>query len=162
MRISDWSSDVCSSDLCCHDRSSALDHPLRHLQLDQRLTQLMLDMPDIADHDVVAGDRMAERLLRQRIPNETERPVGDAEINAGKGEGDPFHLADKTGTEWSAITFGGDRHLVEHAGLRARGEHDECLPGLLDRSEEHTSELQSLMRISYAVFCLKKTRTSKE
>src|SRR3546814_8546928 len=27
-----------------------------------------------------------------------------------------------------------------------------------DRSEEHTSELQSLMRISYAVFCLKKTR----
>src|SRR3546814_8690581 len=28
-----------------------------------------------------------------------------------------------------------------------------------DRSEEHTSELQSLMRISYAVFCLKKTNT---
>src|SRR3546814_11394734 len=28
--------------------------------------------------------------------------------------------------------------------------------GLIDRSEEHTSELQSLMRISYAVFCLKK------
>src|SRR3546814_3051118 len=30
------------------------------------------------------------------------------------------------------------------------------------RSEEHTSELQSLMRISYAVFCLKKTTTSKK
>src|SRR3546814_5555608 len=30
-----------------------------------------------------------------------------------------------------------------------------------DRSEEHTSELQSLMRISYAVFCLKKKKTSK-
>src|SRR3546814_5899407 len=30
------------------------------------------------------------------------------------------------------------------------------LPGLPPRSEEHTSELQSLMRISYAVFCLKK------
>src|SRR3546814_5614805 len=29
-------------------------------------------------------------------------------------------------------------------------------PGLVERSEEHTSELQSLMRISYAVFCLKK------
>src|SRR3546814_2609903 len=29
------------------------------------------------------------------------------------------------------------------------------------RSEEHTSELQSLMRISYAVFCLKKTKTNK-
>src|SRR3546814_6105695 len=31
--------------------------------------------------------------------------------------------------------------------------------GLIDRSEEHTSELQSLMRISYAVFCLKKKNT---
>src|SRR3546814_5970535 len=30
-----------------------------------------------------------------------------------------------------------------------------------DRSEEHTSELQSLMRISYAVFCLKKKNTTK-
>src|SRR3546814_10078892 len=29
-----------------------------------------------------------------------------------------------------------------------------------ERSEEHTSELQSLMRISYAVFCLKKTKTT--
>src|SRR3546814_10035540 len=33
------------------------------------------------------------------------------------------------------------------------------LLGELDRSEEHTSELQSLMRISYAVFCLKKKKT---
>src|SRR3546814_7012468 len=33
-------------------------------------------------------------------------------------------------------------------------------PGLL-KSEEHTSELQSLMRISYAVFCLKKHNTTK-
>src|SRR3546814_1022948 len=31
--------------------------------------------------------------------------------------------------------------------------------GPLERSEEHTSELQSLMRISYAVFCLKKKKT---
>src|SRR3546814_7976678 len=32
----------------------------------------------------------------------------------------------------------------------------------LDRSEEHTSELQSLMRISYAVFCLKKKKKTKK
>src|SRR3546814_2397659 len=38
-------------------------------------------------------------------------------------------------------------------GVRDRG-HDQ--PGEAQRSEEHTSELQSLMRISYAVFCLKK------
>src|SRR3546814_4015691 len=34
----------------------------------------------------------------------------------------------------------------------------ECDSGVLVRSEEHTSELQSLMRISYAVFCLKKKK----
>src|SRR3546814_2259266 len=45
------------------------------------------------------------------------------------------------------------QHHPDHQGQRQRdGEHrrDD------DRSEEHTSELQSLMRISYAVFCLKK------
>src|SRR3546814_5733003 len=35
-------------------------------------------------------------------------------------------------------------------------------PGDRQRSEEHTSELQSLMRISYAVFCLKKTKKKKQ
>src|SRR3546814_4712392 len=41
-----------------------------------------------------------------------------------------------------------------------RASHKERhLNELLDRSEEHTSELQSLMRISYAVFCLKKNNT---
>src|SRR3546814_4290844 len=33
--------------------------------------------------------------------------------------------------------------------------------GRVERSEEHTSELQSLMRISYAVFCLKKKKTQR-
>src|SRR3546814_8388634 len=36
-----------------------------------------------------------------------------------------------------------------------------AIPELADRSEEHTSELQSLMRISYAVFCLKKKKKHK-
>src|SRR3546814_8676489 len=36
----------------------------------------------------------------------------------------------------------------------------EAVEGLAERSEEHTSELQSLMRISYAVFCLKKKKTT--
>src|SRR3546814_8656155 len=38
---------------------------------------------------------------------------------------------------------------------------DECRKLSLGRSEEHTSELQSLMRISYAVFCLKKKNTEE-
>src|SRR3546814_10889425 len=49
-----------------------------------------------------------------------------------------------------------------HAGVRGEGRKPRRLLGLCRRSEEHTSELQSLMRISYAVFCLKKkTRTNK-
>src|SRR3546814_5191163 len=45
--------------------------------------------------------------------------------------------------------------------LAAAYAHVELPPRLVERSEEHTSELQSLMRISYAVFCLKKkTRTN--
>src|SRR3546814_4448987 len=46
-----------------------------------------------------------------------------------------------------AVTFGGSAD--------ADGRHG-------DRSEEHTSELQSLMRISYAVFCLKKKKLNRE
>src|SRR3546814_8984064 len=45
-----------------------------------------------------------------------------------------------------------DEHQVRHRGPRLPGE----VVALAARSEEHTSELQSLMRISYAVFCLKK------
>src|SRR3546814_7348293 len=49
---------------------------------------------------------------------------------------------------------------VLHARIEAR--FDAMLAaGFLDRSEEHTSELQSLMRISYAVFCLKKKNNKK-
>src|SRR3546814_20005688 len=57
--------------------------------------------------------------------------------------------------------------LYENApgdGVDWRGRHDAFVAetdrvfDLLDRSEEHTSELQSLMRISYAVFCLKKKK----
>src|SRR3546814_6531235 len=46
--------------------------------------------------------------------------------------------------------------VVEHMRRRVRDQSGE---GAETRSEEHTSELQSLMRISYAVFCLKKKNT---
>src|SRR3546814_7008992 len=64
--------------------------------------------------------------------------------------------------------FAGDRHVVDVA-LAQPGAGDPQEPGvglqLRDRgarSEEHTSELQSLMRISYAVFCLKKKKDKKK
>src|SRR3546814_2670794 len=74
----------------------------------------------------------------------------------------------------AAAQLGGDEDLaavlhlgVEHAdGVELQHDHRVgCVEGLhgrraacLKRSEEHTSELQSLMRISYAVFCLKKKK----
>src|SRR3546814_6782821 len=73
--------------------------------------------------------------------------------------------------EVSGIDLGGTRHPVAAPiapALASGGDHERQLrlrPRLLPpcrdrrrRSEEHTSELQSLMRISYAVFCLKKKK----
>src|SRR3546814_8088590 len=49
---------------------------------------------------------------------------------------------------------------IERRMRRRIGDHAANLA--VDRSEEHTSELQSLMRISYAVFCLKKKKNKKK
>src|SRR3546814_10204023 len=49
---------------------------------------------------------------------------------------------------------------IKASGLRGRG--GAGFPTGMKRSEEHTSELQSLMRISYAVFCLKKNKHKKK
>src|SRR3546814_10832358 len=58
--------------------------------------------------------------------------------------------------EGLALWFGADFNRA-NALLRKAGDGDANLPEA-GRSEEHTSELQSLMRISYAVFCLKKKK----
>src|SRR3546814_6801909 len=50
------------------------------------------------------------------------------------------------------------RRPVAESGLRIDRVHGPSVYGTSPRSEEHTSELQSLMRISYAVFCLKKQK----
>src|SRR3546814_6741747 len=105
MRISDWSSDVCSSDLTPTTLLANLD----------------------ASRDTHPSGRQLERL---------------------------------------ATHVGGEALLFVAAGVAA-GEQDVVQHLLGDitsaqvRSEEHTSELQSLMRISYAVFCLKKKKTNK-
>src|SRR3546814_5856118 len=53
-----------------------------------------------------------------------------------------------------------DRH--EHVATDDRAVHERRTRIVAARSEEHTSELQSLMRISYAVFCLKKKKTQNK
>src|SRR3546814_5901057 len=108
MRISDWSSDVCSSDLFYHDAG------LR------------------GTHDGVPAETAA---IRHDF-------VGEMAVAAGAdGGGD---RAAKIFVVFEFAKIGLD--LID----RRCGSDRDC------RSEEHTSELQSLMRISYAVFCLKK------
>src|SRR3546814_6727366 len=55
----------------------------------------------------------------------------------------------------------GDRQGARLAFPASADMRDRMTPALPSRSEEHTSELQSLMRISYAVFCLKKQNIYK-
>src|SRR3546814_2289263 len=84
-----------------------------------------------------------------RSPGECTRP-GDASDQ----EGQPVVLRDE-GPHWRGHRLGFGAHGDLDAG--ERGGRD---ANWRSRSEEHTSELQSLMRISYAVFCLKKTNTT--
>src|SRR3546814_10841704 len=64
------------------------------------------------------------------------------------------HELDHSGVQLVLVALGG-RAALQVAPVRALLRDDE------GRSEEHTSELQSLMRISYAVFCLKKKKKQK-
>src|SRR3546814_1412615 len=83
----------------------------------------------------------------------------------------PYTTLFRSGFRWVAILpRNGDCGQAGYAGCERAGERRRVFPRDhpddemnalphkmgLERSEEHTSELQSLMRISYAVFCLKK------
>src|SRR3546814_6511331 len=107
MRISDWSSDVCSSDL-----EEELE-PIE--QFAGR--GLLLEPGDVAD--LVEG---VERLADEQLLDAGEMDVDDRLHRLAARKSD----------------------VMEEAAAQ--------------RSEEHTSELQSLMRTSYAVFCLKKKK----
>src|SRR3546814_6305841 len=115
MRISDWSSDVCSSDLA-----------------------------DFGEHVVAQGCHAADG--RGDVFVGHLRASGNDLVKRGDGR---FGVAARLRVHHGSLRgFSGD------AARRRRGwANANCACG---RSEEHTSELQSLMRISYAVFCLKK------
>src|SRR3546814_1389553 len=89
-------------------------------------------------------------LFRSGLDGRRHSFGGDAELTRTRGtvegeapDGAPVHLGLPR------------RHRAPRQLLRDRSEHAVVVRGAR-RSEEHTSELQSLMRISYAVFCLKK------
>src|SRR3546814_5772052 len=125
MRISDWSSDVCSSDL--HAGAAGVDRELR--------------VPGRDDHhernasDRHRRDRSDDRVANARAAIVWPRPLSSGRRHrAGVRRGRLVNLTGTTGALLDAYNR---------------------------RSEEHTSELQSLMRISYAVFCLKKKKQKK-
>src|SRR3546814_9733214 len=117
MRISDWSSDVCSSDLV------RPDHRRRHL--------------DAAGAPAI-GQRHLARAERHLVARDGHR------LQQGAAD-HPLGLLVEIG---EVVAFQPGRG----------GGGGRALARMRDRSEEHTSELQSLMRSSYAVFCLKKTK----
>src|SRR3546814_9246574 len=148
MRISDWSSDVCSSDLT------------------PAVTVTEIWTADAGKGEGLLGARQAPVVADGRVyaaaveggvhafDLQTGNPVwtyesdlrlsggpgvGEGVVAVGSLEGDVIALDAVTGAEkWTA--------KVDNEVIAA------------PRSEEHTSELQSLMRISYAVFCLKKQK----
>src|SRR3546814_5759637 len=112
MRISDWSSDVCSSDL-----PEIVEDGRARRRDEGNVEQIGLAEPE------------QQRRHRQHRDRQHERPAERLE----RLQREP-HAASSINDRLSARTA----------------------PASGARSEEHTSELQSLMRISYAVFCLKK------
>src|SRR3546814_1816202 len=142
MRISDWSADVCSSDL--------LDEPLGERRLARACG---------------TGDQDVEPALHRQLEKfDVPSRMKQAEQFFLDGA-DPL-CGDLRFREQAAGLEIGHRHCLgrrlahgdRHGAIGHDGWKDELDPlaGWKDRSEEHTSELQSLMRISYAVFCLKK------
>src|SRR3546814_6301044 len=134
MRISDWSSDVCSSDLACTIAGDicfrARSEPWRSHSSSQPL-DLLRRLVD--QRDDVVQCRLVQVALAQ--------PVHQHGLQIA-------HRAADRGAV-------GALALLADVG-QARDQPIGALTVRLQRSEEHTSELQSLMRISYAVFCLKK------
>src|SRR3546814_1278610 len=142
VRISDWSSDVCSSDL---------------LRLDGRAepVHLLLALVSGGVHSGEAGNATSaklEKLSTQWMDSMLRKDkVRLEELMAPEFV---LHTAHPTYPEtpremWLDNLF---NHLVIDPWQQT-----DIFSG--NRSEEHTSELQSLMRISYAVFCLKKKKT---
>src|SRR3546814_7111519 len=92
-------------------------------------------------------------LFRSRDGN---RPDRCALVQHRHGQDAPVGYGLHVGLESKVGIFTDVRDVDDSAALYRTG----C--GCSSRSEEHTSELQSLMRISYAVFCLKKKKKQKK
>src|SRR3546814_9911377 len=127
MRMSDWSSDVCSSDL--------------HLQVGSRVAVHCTAIGKLLvaeQHKNVRTRILKAKPLKRYTENTLTDPAAlEAEFAAIRSNGYSFNNEElERGLTGIAVPIRDKRK----------------------RSEENTSELQSLMRISYAVFCLKKKK----
>src|SRR3546814_4973494 len=136
MRISDWSSDVCSSDL---KRCDARQFRHRALFRSPALYS------SIGEKSPAAGTISFFSPFMSTLSSE-------ACMQAQGTEGGPDSGASGLKEELTS-----DAKQLGNSAQRRVEEEAEKRKGAI-RSEEHTSELQSLMRISYAVFCLKKKK----
>src|SRR3546814_7354811 len=134
MRMSDWSSDVCSSDLVGQGTSFTIYLPVNRGQ---------------------PGERRV-------ITPPASKPQGNELWGVGtillvEDEATVRAVAER------ALVRKGYRVVTAANGVEAleRLAEEDHIDLLISRSEEHTSELQSLMRNSYAVFCLKKQKKNK-
>src|SRR3546814_9998752 len=121
MRMSDWSSDVCSSDL----QSSA---PAAGARATRPRSPASAEAP-----------AKFEQLVARHDVDRTHVEVGEGEFAVARAD---------QAADLQPEMF---QHLADFAVLALGQRH-------FDRSEEHTTELQSLMRITHAVFCLKQKR----
>src|SRR3546814_2386745 len=160
MRISDWSSDVCSSDLKAEW--------LPKIANGEVLPTAVFTEPDVGsdlgslqtrarrngDHWEIDGAKTwITHASRSDLMTLLARTLPDAKGYAGLSmllvpkprgtDATPFPAAGMSGSEIAVLGYRGMREYAL-------------------RSEEHTSELQSLMRTSYAVFCLKKKTTTHQ
>src|SRR3546814_4704123 len=120
MRISDWSSDVCSSDL-----------------FSRRIVRFQ-DGTRLRGHDERPAESLGDAIGGDVVVGRPDATGGEDIVEV------PPHFVQRV--DDGRLDVGDDPRL---------GQSD-AEP--VQRSEEHTSELQSLMRISYAVFCLKKKK----
>src|SRR3546814_4454486 len=147
MRISDWSSDVCSSDLldCAQGCQRRVRRDLRDRQVADNRISFFEHPPDLVDRD-----------QRQSIALALYQPFLRHQLESGRCR--------MPGRDPRALLLDGRIHsggnlLAGLVPLRTGGGETDGRPF---RSEEHTSELPSLMRISYAVFCLKKKQINNK
>src|SRR3546814_4300249 len=181
MRIIYWSSDVCSSDLPAADqratgRAAAVgdrgddtfgDARVERaagiiIKEEQRLGAL--DDQIVGTHrDEIDADAVVPIMVDREFELGADAVIGGDEQRIGETRG--LEIEQAAETAQNGVGAGPARGAAKRCQRLhprvARGDRNACVGVAIGavRSEEHTSELQSLMRISYAVFCLKKKKT---